>query len=210
MKLTRAFLSCLLLAQSCSAFVLRPTVSTKSLPSAMFMAVELEPEPEGGEELTTGTTMPETRVKKMKELPDIKSDDGIACQFWMKSQADGALIKEVRTQILKDASKKANFPGFRKGQVPPYAQPQITQFSVQESIIKTVEAVMDAYGLKSLPGSDGELDVNENVDEMSKGYKIGDPLQFTATLNAVIDPEKQQPAAASDSDVVEVEAEETA
>ena len=26
----------------------------------------------------------------------------------------GALVNEIRTQILKDASKKANFPGFRK------------------------------------------------------------------------------------------------
>jgi len=85
------------------------------------MAVELEPEPEGGEEVATGTTMPETRVKKMKELPDIKSDDGPAFQFWMTTQADGALIKEVRTQILKDASKKANFPGFMEASAPLFA-----------------------------------------------------------------------------------------
>ena len=74
-----------------------------------------------------------------------------------------------------------------KGQIPPYAQPQITQFSVQESIIKTVQATVEAYGLKSLPGSDGEVKVHEDVTALAKGYKSGDSIKFTATLNAAYD-----------------------
>jgi len=78
---------------------------------------------------------------------------------------------------------------FAKGQVPPYAQPQITQFAIQDSIIRTVESAVDAYGLKSLSGSDGEVTVHEDVSEMSKGYKAGDSisLPFTATLNCAFD-----------------------
>lgn len=76
-----------------------------------------------------------------------------------------------------------------KGQVPPYAQPQITQFSVQESIIRTVEATVNSFGLKSLPGSDGEFKVHEDVTELAKGYKIGDSIKFTATMKASYDPE---------------------
>jgi len=73
-----------------------------------------------------------------------------------------------------------------QGQVPPYAQPQITQFSIQDSIIRTVESAVEAYGLKSLDGSDGEVTVHEDVSAMSKGYKVGEPLSFTATLNAAL------------------------
>jgi hypothetical protein len=78
--------------------------------------------------------------------------------------------------------------------------PQITLFSIQEAIIKTVQTAVEAYGLKSLPGSDGNVEVLEDVKEMGKGYKVGDSIQFTAKLNACFDPEKQQ------VDVVDVEA----
>ena len=101
-----------------------------------------------------------------------------------------------------------------QGQVPPYAQPQITQFSVHESIIKTVQAIVDGYGLKELSGSDGQVEVKEDVQEICKGYKVGEPIQFTATLNGSFDPEKQRPSAeeeeeeeSSSSEEVEAEAE---
>jgi len=70
---------------------------------------------------------------------------------------------------------------------------------VQESIIKTVEAAVDAHGLLSLKGSDGEVNVHEDVSALAKTYKTGDSIQFTATLNAEYDPEKQQSAASSES-----------
>lgn len=86
-----------------------------------------------------------------------------------------------------------------QGQVPPYAQPQITQFAIQESIIKTVEAMVSAYGLQSLSGSDGQVKVHEDVAEMTKGYKTGTSIPFTATLNAAYDESKirQQPQMAT-------------
>ena len=111
-------------------------------------------------------------------------------QFWMTTYSNGKNIQEIRQTILKDASKKANFPGFRKGQVPPYAQPQITQFAIQESIIKTVEQMVLDYGLQSISGSDGQVQVHEDVSEMTKVYKTGTSIQFTATLSARYDANK--------------------
>ena len=64
-----------------------------------------------------------------------------------------------------------------QGQVPPYAQGQITRFAVQEAIIKTVESAMEAYKVGAISGSDGQLEVLEDVEAMSKQYKVGDPLQ---------------------------------
>ncbi|KAL7581043.1 hypothetical protein ACA910_005848 [Epithemia clementina (nom. ined.)] len=176
----------------CQAFGVQAKNPKSRTTLMLDMAVELVAEPEGGEELTPLTSMPGCRVKQMDELKGLKCDFGTPHEFWMTAEVDGALIKEIRAQILKDASKKANFPGFRKGQIPPYAQPQITQFSIQESIIKTVQAVVDSYGLKELQGSDGQVEVKEDVKDMSKGYKVGDSLQFTATLNAALDPQKHR------------------
>jgi Bacterial trigger factor protein (TF) len=85
------------------------------------MAVELKPEPEGGEEVTAVKTMAGSRMKNMGQATGVKSDLGTVYSFWMQATVNGALIKDLNTQVLKDAKKKANFPGFRKGQVPPFA-----------------------------------------------------------------------------------------
>lgn len=94
--------------------------------------------------------------------------------------------------------------------MPPYAQPQITQFAVQESVIKTVEAAVEAFGFKSLAGSSGEVNVNEDVTDMAKAYKTGDSLRFTATLNLAVpvtaQAESVEAAIEAISDVVDVEA----
>ena len=87
---------------------------------------------------------------------------------------------------------------------------QIRGFAVQESIIRTCQSAVDAYGLKSLSGSDGEVEVNEDIPAVAEKYKLGDDLQFTATFNAVLDP-ANAPRDSSDGAIdVEVEEETTA
>lgn len=112
MKLSTLILA--VLFASTSAFVQnQPSFVRPS--SAMRMAqVELEPEPEGGEEVTAISSMAGSRLKNMGENSDVKSEVGTVYKFWLLSEAEASLIKEIRTQILKDAKQKANFPGFRK------------------------------------------------------------------------------------------------
>jgi hypothetical protein len=74
------------------------------------MNIKLKPEPEGGKELTPLKTLPNCRMKEIRDIADIKG----GLQFWMTGQAEGELVKAIRTQVLKEAAKKANFPGFRK------------------------------------------------------------------------------------------------
>mmetsp|Transcript_119775 Transcript_119775/g.346195 ORF Transcript_119775/g.346195 Transcript_119775/m.346195 type:complete len:205 (-) Transcript_119775:191-805(-) len=169
-------------------------------------AVELTPEPEGGEVLTAVKTMDGSKMKNMGAADGVKSDEGTVYKFWLSAVAQGALVKDLNTEVLKDAKKKANFPGFRKGQVPPYAMPQIRGFAVQEGIVQTVQSAIDAYGLKTISGKDGEMEVLEDVAEIAKGYKVGDDIQFTATFQAIFDPEV---VSAAESDAIDVEAEST-
>ena len=49
----------------------------------------------------------------MKDMGPVEGEDGVH-SFWLSAVADGAKIKELRVQTEKEASKKANFPGFRK------------------------------------------------------------------------------------------------
>jgi hypothetical protein len=102
----------------CGAFVVQQQQPTPAAVVgtgwALSMAYDMTPEAEGGEELTPNSSLPSCRMKKMEARPDIRSDIGPVSKFWLTAQADGTMIKEYRKQLLKDASKKANFPGFRK------------------------------------------------------------------------------------------------
>jgi len=190
-----------------AAFVTKSSLNVvtqySSSPSCL-RAVELEPEPEGGEELTPVKTMAGARMKNMGEASGVTSDEGTVYKFWLTAKAEGALLKSIHSDVLKESAKKANFPGFRKGQVPPYAMPQIRGFAVQEGIVQTCQSAVDAFGLKSLKGSDGEVEVLEDIPEVAKDYKLGDDVQFTATFNAVLDPAV---AKSSTDDVIDVAAE---
>ena len=46
---------------------------------------------------------------------------------------------------------------------------------------------MEAYGLESLPGSDGEVTVLEDIKDLVKGYKLGNDVAFTATYRGKFD-----------------------
>jgi len=174
----------------------------------LLRVAELKPEPEGGEELNKFSfSLPDSRLKNLG--PD---GGGGVYKFWLTAKADGKTIKKLRDQTEREASKKANFPGFRKGQVPPYAQPQMTGFAVQEAIIKTCELSLETYGLESLPGSDGEVTVLEDIKDLVKGYKLGNDVAFTATyrgkFDAALHAAMESPPKESSSEdvVVDVEA----
>ena len=95
------------------AFQASQSPSSSRASSTKLYAVELKPEPEGGEEVP----MPGSRMKNMGEVAGMMGGDDKdqqAYKFWLTAEATGALIKDIHTRVLKDASKKANFPGFRK------------------------------------------------------------------------------------------------
>jgi hypothetical protein len=50
-------------------------------------------------------------------------------------------------------------------------------------MIRTVQGVIEAFGLESLPGSDGKMEILEDVKGLSNDYKIGYAIPFTATVN---------------------------
>ena len=116
-------------------------LTTSRCTRTLLCAIELKPEPDFGDELKrvtlTSSLPPGSRLKNLG--PDDEGD-GIY-KFWLSAKADGKEIKRLRDQTEKEASKKANFPGFRKGQIPPYAQVKMTGFAVQEAIIKSCEFV---------------------------------------------------------------------
>ena len=80
---------------------------------------------------------------------------------------------------------------------------------MQESIIKTCESAVGAFGLKGLGGEDGDVDVKEDVKELSKGYnykKANVDIEFTATFKGTYDSTKRKVDDNNDDDgIIDVE-----
>lgn len=65
-----------------NAFVSQSPMAVKA--SSALAAVELVPEPEGGEELVSVKTMAGSRMKNMGEVEGVKEDDGTVYKFWVR------------------------------------------------------------------------------------------------------------------------------
>ena len=99
------------LSQDTTAFTSHVSIIHHSTSSkSTLYAAELVAEPEGGEELTKiSSSLPGSRMKNL----GVEDEEGVF-KFWLSATADGGMVKKFRLQTEKDASKKANFPGFRK------------------------------------------------------------------------------------------------
>lgn len=105
--------SALVASQSAEAFSPASHIAVRasiSHSSTLLRAAELKPEPEGGEELTKLSSSMEG--SRMKNLGAEEEED--VYKFWLSASAPGEKVKKFRIQTEKEASKKANFPGFRK------------------------------------------------------------------------------------------------
>lgn len=122
MKMFLVALTALAAVSTCDAFVGAPAACSATRGACyLSMAVDLTPEPEGGEELVASSTIADTRMKDMGEFDgELEEEaDGTVHSFWLSSVANGELIKKTRTQLSKEAARNADFPGFRKVRVLP-------------------------------------------------------------------------------------------
>jgi len=178
--------------------------------------IELKPEPETGTDVAVLASIGADNVRsdgfvvRLKDLGEVDSDDEAydleeeigakAHNFWLSAIAEGEEIQKFRMALEKDATKNANFPGFRPGQIPPYAQPKMTNFALQEGIVKTCQAAILRYGVKEINiDAIGAVTFNEDIEQMSSkyNYKSCPSVPFTANFRAIFDPEVAEDNAAS-------------
>lgn len=169
---------------------------------------ELKPEPENGSDVSILPSIGADNVRsdgfvvKLKDLGEVDKDDEAydleeklgakAHNFWLSVVAEGEEIQKIRTALAKDAAKNANFPGFRKGQIPPYAQPKMTTFALQEGMVKACQNAITRYGVKEINVDTlGTVTFNEDVEKIANkyDYKSCPSVPFTANFRAIFDPE---------------------
>ncbi|CAM9635485.1 unnamed protein product, partial [Phaeothamnion confervicola] len=94
----------------------------------------------------------------------------------------GEITAATHSSIEKELRSKANFPGFRKGQIPPYAMSQVKLFCVEECVNDGIVQVLEAYGLAKLEGEAGHAEVKEDTADLQKAFKPGKPFAFSCEL----------------------------
>ncbi|GMI21585.1 hypothetical protein TeGR_g8227 [Tetraparma gracilis] len=112
--------------------------------------------------------------------------------FWLSATALSPAILKTRDQVVREASSKAQFPGFRKGQIPPYAMPEMSAFAVEESVTNVLKEAVEGFGIKV----DGKVEVIEDMKKAGRAWKKGADIQFTATFNGERISPPDEPAAA--------------
>ena len=187
-----------------------------------IMEQELLAEPDDGEELAPLVSGGATKAGytiRLKDLGPVADDDEakylesedelgrVVHNFWLTAIADGNEIEKIRLDVLKQSAKNANFPGFRKGQIPPYAQPKMTNFALQEVLVSSCQEAITRFGVNEInEGQLGAVTFNENVEELAQKYNIRSfpSAPFTANFRATFDPEAVR------EDAIDVDAEEEA
>ena len=122
-------------------------------------------------------SMPDVSIRRLES-----GDEGTNAYF-LKMTVSGETTQRYMTTVEKDAKKNANFPGFKKGQIPPWARPQLVKFCVETAINDGMIDAMESAGIQKLEGEAGNAEVLEDVSEIIKAFKVGEPISFTAKFN---------------------------
>jgi hypothetical protein len=159
---------------------------------ALHVAQDVQETIEAGQEpagTVVGCNIPDCKVLRVGGVDDLDDEVELEAgetvsEFWCRMTVPGDATQTYMSKLMKEAKKNANFPGFRPGQIPPYAKPQMVAFAMEEAINTGLLDVIDSAGLTALSGDDANAQILEDIKAMSKTFKPGSELTFTATFRA--------------------------
>lgn len=116
--------------------------------------------------------------------------------------------KNKRRQTMQTMKQHANFPGFRKGSIPPYILKDLDQFVLRDSCDELLEQALTELDLSKVDGDEGEPEMD--IDAMFKAFKSGEDFTFTCEIQtrqkvSEADPEDLEDVVATDVEMKEVE-----
>ena len=141
--------------------------------------------PGGASSSSSSSSSASSSTVKVMESNVLESEDGVS-SYWVRASASSQSVLDIKKKLMIASAKKANFPGFRKGQIPPYAIGRILGFAVREAVQDRMrEVLLEEYNLESVKkeeDAEGDITVLEDMDELIKEYKEGEDVEFTATF----------------------------
>lgn len=141
-----------------------------------------------------GATALEYSVKKGEEVKD-------GHKYTFTVTVDGTMSKDSYAVIMKDFKKNAQFPGFRKGTIPPFMLPKVKQFVILDCLEKTLTEAVKSEGLKLASDERKPTLDDAQTKTLTSSFKESDG--FTYTIDCELKPES---AADADSAVKALQA----
>jgi len=99
---------------------------------------------------------------------------------------DGAMSKDSYMTVMKDFKKNAQFPGFRKGTIPPFMLPKVKQFVILDCLEKTLSEAVKDEGLTLVSDEVKPTLDDDQTNTLTKAFKEADG--FTYTIDAELKP----------------------
>ena len=145
--------------------------------------VEAGLEPSGCQQVEC--TVPDCKLLRIGVVDsadiELEQEENVG-EFWCRMTVPGEATQSYMSKLMKEAKKNANFPGFRPGQIPPYARPQMVAFAMEEAINTSLLDAIDSAGLKSLSGDDANAQIVEDIKTMSKTFKVKESCLHSGCL----------------------------
>lgn len=101
---------------------------------------------------------------------------GEIAKYKLVLEIPGTYSREQRKKSLADLKKNANFPGFRKGTIPPFIKQDVDAFVLEDSISRMISEACVELDLKPIEGEKGGPEMD--LDEMKPRFKVGTDFQF--------------------------------
>ena len=105
---------------------------------------------------------------------------GQIAKYKLVLEIPGSFSRQQRKKSISSLKERANFPGFRKGTIPPFIKKDIDSFVLQESINNMLDEACTELGLKVTEGEKGGPEMD--MDDIKSRFKVGTDFQFECTI----------------------------
>ncbi|CAM9257511.1 unnamed protein product [Ectocarpus fasciculatus] len=139
---------------------------------------------------------------KGKKLEIVDEAEGV-WKYEFDIEAPGPRTQSLNHRILREIKNKSDFPGYRKGEIPPRLMPEATKYVIEEVMNEGLQTALATYNLVGAKGDGSEADIKNDIEDMLKVFKPGKPLSFSCTFDAKPKPEDENDGPDGDAAAVD-------
>lgn len=132
------------------------------------------------------------------------SADGDIAKYMLEIEIPGAFSKQKRKESVQAMRKHANFPGFRKGTIPPFILKDLDRFVLSDSAEEMIDEAIKQLDLTISEGENNEPQYD--VGTLVKDFVVGQDFCFqcnvvlASTTKGEIDVDNLEELTLSDDD----------
>jgi len=106
-------------------------------------------------------------------------------QIGLEIEVPGEETKQAYEKVIKDLTRSANIPGFRKGKVPrqvlvqQFGKERLKSAAIEEILQPSLDQAIEQESIEAL----GNYQLRSSFEELTQQYSPGDPLTFSAAVD---------------------------